>query len=535
MSSQQQAAGLPYRPPQGTPRIPRPGTQQHKLPTSIQQRTFPRLQQVSNRRLEQAVEPTASNNGLGCLRCGAPRGHRPACPQFSVATERKERKELERKKAIEQNQYEASRGAGLNVPVSAADAPYGLAIYPPGSAPPPPSAWPTAVIDLTDDTPAIISLSLPGPLPGLSALHQNTSATGGGLSLGERPASATTSSSKENQDPLFPPRRSEADVSSAPYSPPAAIPADSPTSYQPQSATTARTPSALFGRNDNLSFASPSRHRSPFDLSSGVLSPNDSFASFTAPVGPTRYPGTEPRSKPRRFSQIPAQRLSLVDRHPALAAFTPQVFPGQHIPVTASPRAETTASERIRMPISSSDPRLNVNGKRPFGESFETDSLFVSPSPPTIRPSAAAPIAHSEFVEPPRTAFGANADSHRPSLSQPTDTGKRVCGPSGTFDKRVPIPPPVTNTAPPAPSWPFATAASTSASGPGIPAFAGTAFPTAVHPAPPVLPRPVPGYVWIGSGWHGPVWTCALPAHMGGTPDPGDTRASDEDDQTASL
>ncbi|RDW61165.1 uncharacterized protein DSM5745_10663 [Aspergillus mulundensis] len=532
MASQQKAAGLPSKPPQGIPRPLRP--LQHKLPSSIHQRTFPQLQRVSHDRVElgNGSNVPSTRPGCRCPRCGSPRGHRPGCADFNIANERKEHKELERKKAIKQNQYEASRGAGLNVPVSAADAPYGLAIYPPGSAPPPPSAWPAAVIDLTDDTPATFASSFLNTEPALSRIRQNTSAA-------EAPLSATVSSSNENHQPLFPPRRSEDDASSAPYSPPAAIPHSSPTSYQPTSATSAGTP-ALFGHRDTFPFTLAARHRSPFDLSSGLPSPDDSFASFTEPA--TFAAGRVFRLEPRRFSQTPTQRLSLVDRRPALAPFASQTFSRQHVPVTIGPRAEAPASGPSRMPTSTSDPRLNTNGKRSFGDSFENDSLFVSPSPteprplfdlPPTPPRAGPPGALERAKDTP----DANANSYRPSLSQPTGTGRRVCLFTNTSAKRtgMPTPPAAMNTAPPAPAWPASTSVSTStsATSSGIPAFT-SAVPASSHPAPPVLPRPVPGYVWIGSGWHGPVWTCALPAHMGGNP--GDIRArADGGDQIASA
>ncbi|KAL4782309.1 hypothetical protein BJX76DRAFT_332905 [Aspergillus varians] len=48
----------------------------------------------------------------------------------------------------------------------------------------------------------------------------------------------------------------------------------------------------------------------------------------------------------------------------------------------------------------------------------------------------------------------------------------------------------------------------------------GSEWPTSQPPPAPTILPPVAGYVWTGVGWHGPVWTCALPSSLGA---PGDT------------
>ncbi|KAL4994531.1 hypothetical protein BDV10DRAFT_188974 [Aspergillus recurvatus] len=75
---------------------------------------------------------------------------------------------------------------------------------------------------------------------------------------------------------------------------------------------------------------------------------------------------------------------------------------------------------------------------------------------------------------------------------------------------RIPAPPPARSMAPQSPAWLKPASTSSSASSPA----AASMRPLSSPPPPPPLARPVPGYVWTGNDWHGPVWTCAFSGHM---------------------
>ncbi|KAL4994532.1 hypothetical protein BDV10DRAFT_188975 [Aspergillus recurvatus] len=305
MASQQNGANMLLKPPQGNPGRSRADLERHQIPSFHSQCHTPQTQRHSNNPVEQVgVSRTRSI----CPRYRAPRGQHPDCPHLNIIHERKAHKECEREKATQQAQYEAS--LVFNKPVAAAAAPYGLPIYPTGPASPPPSTWPTAVINLTDDAPALLPLPSIIAAPALPSSHQHVPATLEGL-RGEQAAMSGTPPLQNEVRPTAL-RRSVTDRPPAPFARPEAHPSSpfSLTSYQPRLATGAGTPSSTVTHRDQ-------RFGDPFELSSGLPLPD---YPFTASARPTHIHTTDPRLNACRRSLSEVDRPLMMDRPSAPAS-----------------------------------------------------------------------------------------------------------------------------------------------------------------------------------------------------------------------
>ncbi|KAL5045025.1 hypothetical protein BDW71DRAFT_208636 [Aspergillus fruticulosus] len=511
MASQQNEANLPCKISQRNPGRPRADLERYQIPSFQSQCHTPQAQRLLNNPVE---EIGVSLNGSICPRCRAPRGHRPDCPYFNIIHERKAHKEREREKEIQQVRYEASIFS--KKPVAAAAVPYGrAAVYPTGSAPPPPSAWPTAVINFADDAPVLLPLPSITAAAAISSSHQHVPVTLEGLCSEQPPMSGSLPLQNEDRSSAI--RRSVTDRPPTPFTRPRAHSSSSSslTSYRPGSATRAGTPSFTVTHRDQL-FGDPSRH-TPFELSSGL--PLQGYP-FTASARPTHIPNADPRLFALRRSLFEVDRPLMTDRPFAPASAAGSSGPGNLTPLDLGSRAAATGSPRI-----STSQSRNGNGKRSFSVFSADDSLFVS-SPPTHPGSGSGSRHTTPYAEfftpvPARTALRAPSPSNELSHLQPRlAIDSRI---STTIDRvRNPAPHPAMNAAPQPPAWPKP--ASRSSSAPS--SATASMWPPSSPSPPPPLPRPVPGYVWTGSDWHGPVWTCVLPGHMAAGNVGGSARAS---------
>ncbi|KAL4915017.1 hypothetical protein BDW62DRAFT_203993 [Aspergillus aurantiobrunneus] len=126
-------------------------------------------------------------------------------------------------------------------------------------------------------------------------------------------------------------------------------------------------------------------------------------------------------------------------------------------------------------------------------------------------------LALNRLLEPKREA------KHEPDIEPETTTQAQVAS-----IQPAPIEPPLMSGAVATPAWPFTPLPDFNDPGfhaalnPGRPSSSVIAGPSSavLAPALPAFSAPpstptfepaVPGYVWTGSAWHGPVWTCALP------------------------
>ncbi|KAL4734659.1 hypothetical protein BDV11DRAFT_50402 [Aspergillus similis] len=436
-------------------------------------------------------------------RCCASRGHRPDCPQFSTTHEREALKECGREKTVQQARYETS--PLFNEPFAAA---YGLATHPVGSVSPTSSAWPAAVISSADDAPSRLSLRSKIAAPATPSDDQHVPRPLASLRGEGVPIPSTLS--PQHDDRFVALHRSVTNRPPTPFVPPEAHPS-SPSSLtycQSKSVTSASTPATTVTHRDRP-FGDP-RHRTPFELSSGLPSPD---YPFTAPVRPTHIPEADPRLNARHCPLLESFCPLTIDRPSATTSHGGCSGPGNFSTLGLQPRVAAPGPAQVSM---SESP--NENGKRSFSAFSADNSLFVPPSSRNSDSDSSlrctAPYAKPLNSVAARAALRSRSCLGECTQSQPPCLATDLRIP--TLVDRVYISPPsaVMKMASQPPSLPKSPNTSSFA-----PAFAAatttaTAWLLSSPPPPPALPRPVPGYVRTGSDWCGPFWTHALPAHI---------------------
>ncbi|KAL4762272.1 uncharacterized protein BDW70DRAFT_158937 [Aspergillus foveolatus] len=402
--------------------------------------------------------------------------------------EREALKQCEREKTVQQARYETS--LVYNEPVDAA---YGLATHPVGSMSLPSSAWPTAVISSADDVPSLLPLRFTTATPTTPSGDQHVPATLADLLEGVPMPSIL---SPQHEDRFVAVHRSVTNARPTPFAPPDSHPS-SPTSLtycQSKSTTNAGIPATTITHRDQPS--GDPRHRTPFDLSSGLPLPK---YLLTAPVKRTHNSEADPRLNARRCSLLESSYPLTTDRPSA---------PTIHGGCSGSRNLGTLSSHsNVAAPgpaqVSMPQPP-NENRKRSFSAFSADDSLIVSPSSRNFdsRSSLRHTVPCARFDEPvaPRAALRSSwclGERKQPRPPRPA-TDPRVLT---TIDRVcISLAPAAMKMVSQPPAWPNPPDISSFA-----PVFAtATAWPLSSSPPPPALPSPEPGYVWTGSDWHGP-------------------------------
>ncbi|KAL4746104.1 hypothetical protein BDW72DRAFT_198033 [Aspergillus terricola var. indicus] len=510
MASQENRANLLAKPSQRSPGRSRPDPERYQIPPFSSQRCSPQTPFPSSCPVELVG---VSRTGLTCPRCRASRGHRPDCPQLNTIHEREALKECGRVKTAQQARYEAS--LVFSEPVDAA---YGLATRPVGSVRTPSPTWSSPVINIADDAPSLLPLWSTTATPATPSDGQHVPATLAGL-RGEEVIFPSTLS-LQHEDRFAALSRSVINRRPTPFAPPDAHPR-SPSSLtyrQSKSTTSASTPVTTVTHRDQP-FSDP-RHRTPFELSSGLPSPD---YPFTAPVGPTHIPEADPRLNARRSSLLESPCPVTIDRLSAPSPNGGCSGPGNLSTFDLQPRAGVPGAAQVSM----TQP-LNENGKRSFSAFSADDNLFVSPSLRSSDSSSilshAAPYAKLLNPVAARAALSSHSCSSEWTQQQPSCPAIYPLIP--TMIDRVCIPPPPADMkmVSQPPNWPKPPDASSLAPTFDATTTTATVWPLSLPPPPPALPRPAPGYVWTGSDWHGPFWTHVLPAHIAADNDNGSAR-----------
>ncbi|KAL4975979.1 hypothetical protein BDW66DRAFT_61976 [Aspergillus desertorum] len=498
MASQEKSPNIPSNPSQRNLGQFHLARERHQTSSFHSQRRNPRTQWPLNN----LVEPVGLNRtGSICPRCRPPSGHCPDCANFNIIHESKSRKEHERGKAIQQAPYKASLVLNKPVAAAAAAAPHGLANYPTGSAPPPPSAWPTATINLTDDAFALLPLPSTTAPHTVSSSYQYAPSTCGGLGGEEAPMFGTPP--LQDKDRFTALLCSVAERSPTPFAPPDGPPSSPSkfTSCQPKSAISADTPFPTVSHRDQLS-GDPACRRSncaPFELSPGLPSSN---YRFIASARPTHIPNADASLDARHCPLLETPRPLRIDRPSAPASHGGGYGPGNLTPheVGLGFRAATTR------PLHMSTSQLfSETGKRTYSAFTADDTLFASPSPSNTSSGSGSSLGSRRTapLAAPLNGFTARAALRAHSCLTEFSHSQHSClagdpRMSSTVDSvRILAP------SPQPPTWPRPP----STSSPAPSSATASIWPLPSPALPPPLPRPVPGYVWAGNDWHGPVWT----------------------------